>query len=62
MNPIGEVKWLFERYDIGVLAEATPQAMADAAAAYLSDPDRAARTVRSPARRHTASSRGTNSS
>ncbi|MCC6795119.1 MAG: glycosyltransferase family 4 protein [Candidatus Hydrogenedentes bacterium] len=42
-NPVGEVKWLFERYDIGALADPTPQAMADAAVAYLDDPERASR-------------------
>jgi glycosyltransferase involved in cell wall biosynthesis len=40
-NPVGEVKWLFDRYDIGVLADDTPAAMADAALGLLNDPARA---------------------
>lgn len=39
-NPIGEVKWLFERFPIGLIAEETPTAMAAAALALLQDRDR----------------------
>lgn len=42
-NPVGEVKWLFERYPIGSLCEETPEGMAATARDYLSD---AARCVR----------------
>jgi glycosyltransferase involved in cell wall biosynthesis len=41
-NPIGEVKSLFERFGIGVLADETPEAMADATLGLLNDPARAA--------------------
>lgn len=40
-NPVGEVKWLFDRYPIGTLAEETAESMAAAALEYLTDPDRA---------------------
>jgi glycosyltransferase involved in cell wall biosynthesis len=40
-NPIGEVKWLFEHYGIGLLAEETPESMAEAALALLRDPAKA---------------------
>jgi glycosyltransferase involved in cell wall biosynthesis len=36
-NPIGDVKWLFENYEIGLLASETPEAMANAAERLLSD-------------------------
>lgn len=41
-NPVGEPKWLYEHYDIGLLAEPTPEAMAAAAIELLDDPARAA--------------------
>ena len=42
-NPVGEVKWLFERYPIGSLCEETPEGMAATARDYLSDADRCVR-------------------
>jgi glycosyltransferase involved in cell wall biosynthesis len=36
-NPVGEVKWLFERYRVGLLADATPAAMAGAVLRLLDD-------------------------
>ncbi|HRK33109.1 MAG TPA: glycosyltransferase [Candidatus Hydrogenedentes bacterium] len=43
-NPVGEVKWLFDRFEVGSLAAPTPEAMASAAKAFLNNPDLAART------------------
>jgi len=40
-NPIGEVKWLFERFDVGTLADGTAESMGDAVLALLNDPERA---------------------
>lgn len=40
-NPVGEVKMLFERHEVGVLCDETPAAMARAAADLLRDPARA---------------------
>jgi glycosyltransferase involved in cell wall biosynthesis len=40
-NPVGEVKWLFDQYDIGVLTEPTAEAMAKAALELLRDRARA---------------------
>lgn len=40
-NPVGEVKWLFEKYDVGVLVDEDPAAMADAVIKLLRDPARA---------------------
>ena len=40
-NPIGEVKWLYEHYNIGALAEETPESMAKATLDLLNDPARA---------------------
>lgn len=37
-NPVGEVKWLFEKYDIGALAEENPESMAEQVTKYLDDP------------------------
>lgn len=37
-NPVGEVKWLFGQYGIGVLADETPISMAAATIALLRDP------------------------
>lgn len=39
-NPVGEVKWLFDQYEIGVLADETPGAMAESLLALLNNPDR----------------------
>ncbi|MCC6694686.1 MAG: glycosyltransferase family 4 protein [Candidatus Hydrogenedentes bacterium] len=41
-NPIGEVKRLFEQYDIGALCDETPEGMAEGAWAYLQNPARSA--------------------
>jgi glycosyltransferase involved in cell wall biosynthesis len=41
-NPVGEAKWLYEHYDIGLLTPPTPEAMAEAALALVRDPARAA--------------------
>ncbi len=41
-NPVGEIKWLFEKYPIGLLAEEQPAAMADAAFTLLNNPSLAA--------------------
>ncbi len=49
-NPVGEVKWLFEQYHVGLLAEATPESMADAALRLLRDPE-LARTMGETARK-----------
>lgn len=43
-NPIGEVRWLFERYPIGALCEETPEGMAAAARDFLNDGARSVRT------------------
>lgn len=40
-NPVGEVKWLYERYDIGLLADETPESIARALLELLDDPARA---------------------
>jgi glycosyltransferase involved in cell wall biosynthesis len=37
-NPVGEVKWLFEMYNIGALAEENPDSMAEQVSKYLDDP------------------------
>ena len=42
-NPVGEVKWLFERYEVGVLADETPDAIADAVLVLLRDAGKAER-------------------
>ncbi|MCC6153128.1 MAG: glycosyltransferase, partial [Candidatus Hydrogenedentes bacterium] len=42
-NPVGEVKWLFERYPIGSLCEETPEGMAATARDYLNDGERCVR-------------------
>ena len=42
-NPVGEVKWLFERYPIGTLCEETPEGMAATARDYLNDGERCVR-------------------
>jgi phosphatidylinositol alpha-1,6-mannosyltransferase len=39
-NPVGEVKWLFEQFHIGTLAEETAESMADATLTLLRDPSR----------------------
>ena len=39
-NAIGEVKWLMGEYDIGLLADETPESMGDALLQLLNDPDR----------------------
>ena len=41
-NPVGEVRWLFERYDLGELAEETAESMAAASLRLLCDPKRTA--------------------
>ena len=40
-NPVGEVKWLFDTYAVGVLADETPESVADAVLALLRDPEAA---------------------
>jgi glycosyltransferase involved in cell wall biosynthesis len=40
-NPVGEVKWLFEHYAVGVLADETPERVAQAVLALLRDNERA---------------------
>ena len=40
-NPVGEVKSLYERYDIGLLADETPESIARALLELLDDPVRA---------------------
>ena len=42
-NPTGEVKRLFETYEIGSLAEENPESMAEAVCALLGNPESAAR-------------------
>lgn len=42
-NPVGEVRRLFERHELGILANESPEAMADAAWSLLTDPDRSRR-------------------
>ena len=39
-NPVGEVKRLFEQYDIGALCEESPESMAECALTFLHDPAR----------------------
>ena len=48
-NPVGEVKWLFEQFEIGMLADETSDSMAGAVLALLNDPERA-RTIGHQAR------------
>jgi len=40
-NPVGEVKWLFDKYNVGVIADETPEAIADAVLDLLHDSARA---------------------
>lgn len=40
-NPVGEVKWLFDRYAVGVLADETPESFAEAVLGILRNPERA---------------------
>jgi glycosyltransferase involved in cell wall biosynthesis len=49
-NPVGEVKWLFDTYAVGVLADETPDSVADAVLALLRDP-KAADAIGRQARR-----------
>ncbi len=49
-NPVGEVKWLFEKHAVGLLCEATPEAMAKATEDLILQPDRA-RTIGEEARK-----------
>ena len=38
-NPVGEVKWLYEKYDVGLLAEENPESIAAAVTTLLNSPD-----------------------
>jgi glycosyltransferase involved in cell wall biosynthesis len=40
-NPVGEVKWLFERYKLGRLSDENPTSMADASLSLLQHPEEA---------------------
>jgi glycosyltransferase involved in cell wall biosynthesis len=40
-NPVGEVKWLFNQFTIGMLADETPESMAGASIQLINNPQRA---------------------